>query len=66
MKEAPLDLLTAINETKAALIALDELNKDGVTGRSLSIAYTKMQEGLMWLNKYRFNDSQGLSERHYI
>lgn len=62
----PFELTEAIDETKASLQALDALKSDGISGRSLSIAYTKLQEALMWLNKYRFQDLNNLPERHNL
>ena len=59
-----LDLV--ITNTQDALVAFDELKDDGVSARSLSIAYTKLQEALMWLNKFRFQESNDLPERHNL
>jgi hypothetical protein len=62
----PADLLNTIDGNKAALRALDRLKSDGISARPLSIAYTKLQESLMWLNKFRFQEINELPERHNL
>ena len=64
--EVTTPLCTSVACTKSALRALDALKEEGITGRSLSLAYTKLQEALMWLNKFKLNDQHKLPERHTL